>query len=241
MAKSRNLEVKDIRTKDGNLRFGHIHQDQTKSSVMLQGQGSLEFISIEQVGLRPGWIWSRCRGRYQIVCGDNVKENDVAYLLNTTGGDGFAKGNIEIKTNGTFKVQAENIQLIADGADNSNGYIILKANERIELKSEKQIIINANEAMSLYASDLNTTAQNIMKMAAGSFQKLSSSSALLGITLPVSQKLITSFLGPEAAAQAIESVAEAAASVAAVKSKGGSTGSKSSKNKDTFKAGGLSS
>jgi hypothetical protein len=208
MAKSQNLEVKDIRTKDGNLRFGHIHQDQTKSSVMLQGQGSLEFISIEQVGLRPGWIWSRCRGRYQIVCGDNIPENDVAYLLNTTGGDGFSKGNIEIKTNGTFKVQAENIQLIANGPDNSTGYIILKANERIELKSEKQIIINANEAMSLYASDLNTTAQNIMKMAAGSFQKLSSSSSLLGITLPVSQKLITSFLGAEAATQAVESVAE---------------------------------
>ena len=91
MANSQNLEVKDIKTKDGNLRFGHIHSDQSKSSIMMQGQGGLEYISIEQVGLRPGWIWSRCRGRYQITCGDNIKEEEVAFYLNTSGGSGTCK------------------------------------------------------------------------------------------------------------------------------------------------------
>ena len=177
MAKSQNLEVKDIRTKDGNLRFGHIHKDQTKSSIMLQGQGGLEFISIEQVGLRPGWIWSRCRGRYQIICGDNIAKDDVAFYLNAAGADGYSKGNIEINTRGTFKVQAENIQLIARGNDNANGVITLKANEKIQFDSEKHIIMNAKESMSIYASEINTSAKNIMKMTAGSFQKLSASSA----------------------------------------------------------------
>ena len=139
MALSQNLETKDIRTKDGNIRFGHIHNDQGKSSIMLQGQGGLEFISLEQVGEREGWIWSRCRGRYQITCGDNIKKDDVAFYLNASGADGFSKGNIEIVTKGTFKVQAENIQLIATGNNNSNGLITLKSNEKIELDS-KQII-----------------------------------------------------------------------------------------------------
>jgi hypothetical protein len=177
MALSENLEIKDIRTKDGNVRFGHIHNDQGKSSIMLQGQGGLEYISIEQVGPREKWIWSRCRGRYQITCGDNIKKDDVAFYLNTSGGDGFSKGNIEIVTKGTFKVQAENIQLIASGNNNSNGLISLQSNEKIELDS-KQINISAKEAMGLYASDLNTSASNIMKMTAGCYQKLSNASAL---------------------------------------------------------------
>lgn len=191
MSKSQNLEVKDIRTKDGNLRFGHIHKDQGKSSIMLQGQGGLEFISIEQVGERTGWIWSRCRGRYQITCGDNIKQGDVAFLLNTAGADGFYKGNIEIHTRGTFKVNAENIQLIARGNDNANGLITLQSNEKIELDS-KQINIKAKEAMSLYASDLNTSAKNIMKMTAGNFQKLSWSSSLKSPVFPVNTRALGS-------------------------------------------------
>lgn len=191
MAKSQNLEVKDIRTKDGNLRFGHIHNDQTKSSIMLQGQGGLEFISIEQVGKRPGWIWSRCRGRYQVICGDDIKEEDVAFYLNTSGGSGTSKGNIEILTKGTFKVNAENIQLIARGNDIKNGVITLQSNEQIVLDS-KQINIKAKEALGLYASDLNTSAENIMKMTAGSFQKLSSSSALKNTPLPVNKRALGS-------------------------------------------------
>jgi hypothetical protein len=191
MALSENLEVKDIRTKDGNLRFGHIHNDQGKSSIMLQGQGGLEYISIEQVGPREKWIWSRCRGRYQITCGDNIKKDDVAFYLNTSGGDGFSKGNIEIVTKGTFKVQAENIQLIASGNNNSNGIISLQSNEKIELDS-KQINISAKEAMGLYASDLNTSATNIMKMTAGSYQKLSNASALKSPVLPMNKRALGS-------------------------------------------------
>ena len=194
MALSQNLETKDIRTKDGNIRFGHIHNDQGKSSIMLQGQGGLEYISLEQVGEREGWIWSRCRGRYQITCGDNIKKDDVAFYLNASGADGFSKGNIEIVTKGTFKVQAENIQLIATGNNNSNGLITLKSNEKIELDS-KQINVTAKEAMGLYASDLNTSASNIMKMTAGSYQKLSNASALVSPVLPMNIKALGSVLG----------------------------------------------
>ena len=158
---------------------------------MLQGQGGLEYISIEQVGPREKWIWSRCRGRYQITCGDNIKKDDVAFYLNTSGGDGFSKGNIEIVTKGTFKVQAENIQLIASGNNNSNGVISLQSNEKIELDS-KQINIVAKEALGLYASDLNTSASNIMKMTAGSYQKLSNASALVSPVFSVNKRALGS-------------------------------------------------
>lgn len=178
MALSENLETKDIRTKDGNLKFGHIHTDQVKSSVMVQAQGGLEYISIDQTGKRKGWITSRCRGRYQVKCGDDIPEGDVAIFISSAGENGLNLGNIEIHTKGVFKVNAKDIQLIATGTDNSTGRITLKSNEEIKLDS-KQININAAEAMSLLSDgELNTTAQNIMKMTAGSFQKLSSASTL---------------------------------------------------------------
>lgn len=186
--KSVNKEIKDVRTKDGNLRFGHIHKDQAKSSIMLQGQGGLEFITIDQTDPRAGWIWSRCRGRYQVIAGDNIKEGDVGIYISSAGGNGLAKGNIEILTKGTFKVNAENIQLIARGSNNSNGYINLDADEEIKLES-KRINIDAKEVCSIFSSgELNTTAENIMKMTAGSFQKLSAASALKRPSFPVNRR-----------------------------------------------------
>jgi hypothetical protein len=192
MALSQNLETKDVRTKDGNLRFGHIHKDQVKSSIMMQGQGGLEYIAIDQTAPRTGWITSRCRGRYQVICGDNIPEGDVAMYLNSCGDKGLSRGNIEIITKGIFKVNAKDIQLIATGPDNSTGRITLQSNEEIKLKS-KQINFNAQEAMSLFSDgELNTTAKNIMKMTAGSFQKLSSASVLKPPVLSVNSRALRS-------------------------------------------------
>lgn len=189
MALSQNLETKDIRTKDGNFRFGHIHKDQVKSSVMMQGQGGLEYITIDQTDPRNGWITSRCRGRYQVIVGDNIPEGDIAIYLNSCGDKGLSKGNIEIITKGTFKVNAKDIQLIATGTDNSSGRITLKSNEEIKLDS-KQVNVNAKEALSLFSDgELNTTAKNIMKMTAGSYQKLSSASALKPPKFPLNKSL----------------------------------------------------
>lgn len=189
MGLSQNLETKDVRTKDGNLRFGHIHKNQVKSSIMMQGQGGLEYITIDQTAPNQGWITTRCRGRYNLVCGDNIPEGDIAIYLNACGDKGLSKGNIEIITKGTFKVNAKDIQLIATGTDNSSGRITIKSNEEIKLDS-KQVNINAKEAMSLLSDgELNTTAKNIMKMTAGSYQKLSSASALKPPKFPINQSL----------------------------------------------------
>lgn len=192
MAKSENLETKDVRTKDGNLRLGHIHLDQVKSSIIMQGQGGLEYITIDQTAPRNGWITSRCRGRYQVVCGDNIPEGDVAMYFNSCGDKGLSRGNIEIITKGIFKVNAKDIQLIATGPDNSTGRITLQSNEEIKLNS-KQININAREAMSLFSDgELNTTAKNIMKMTAGAFQKLSTASSLKPPVLSINPRALGS-------------------------------------------------
>jgi len=178
MTKAVNFESKDIRTKDGNLKFGHIHQDQTKSSIMMQGQGGLEYISIDQSGATGRWITNRCRGRYQVKCGDEIKKGQPAFYVDA------ANGDIVIRTGGRIRMEAENIDIIANGgSDNKNGIITLKSNEEVKLESKK-ITLDSKESCNIFgAGSVQVSAQNILKMYGGTMEKLTGAGkALLDTT-----------------------------------------------------------
>ena len=186
MAKSKNNETKDIRTKDGNLKFGHIHNDQVISSVMMQGQEGLEFVTIDQTAPRKGWIWNRSKGRYQTITGDDVGQDQVAIYISSAGGNGQAPGNIEMFSKGTIKIQAENIELIATGSGNDCGNIHLQGNQNIRLECGKEINMDSKESTSISAAaDLNLTATNSMKNTAGHIQQKSNASAAKEPAFPV--------------------------------------------------------
>lgn len=185
MAKSINYETKDLRTKDGNLRFGHIHSDQVKSSIMIQAQKGLDYITIDQTAPRDGWITSRCRGRYQVKSGDLIPKGQPAMYFDASNGD------IIFRTGGRILMDAENIHIEAHGSDNNNGIISLKSNEQIILDS-KRIDINGKESVSVYSgAELRLTSINIMKMYAASYQKLSAASAIKPPGVPFALDLKT--------------------------------------------------
>lgn len=186
MAKSQNNETKDIRTKDGNLKYGHIHDDQVISSIMMQGQESLEFVTIDQTDPRKRWVWTRNRGRYQVISGDDIPEDQIAIYISSAGGNGQAPGNIEMFSKGTIKIQAENIELIATGTDNNAGNITLQGNQNIKLEGGKEINMDSKESTSITAAaDLNLTATNSMKNKAGHIQQETAASALKKPAFPV--------------------------------------------------------
>lgn len=169
---SKNYETKDIRTKDGALRFGHIHKDQVKSSILLQGQGGLEYITIDQTDPRSGWITNRCRGRYQIKCGDNIEKGQPAFWLDS------ANGDIVISTRGRIRMEAENIDIIAYGPDNNNGNVNINASQKVNIMG-KDVELNGKHSASLYTNGaMQMTATNILKMYAGEVQNVSSASAI---------------------------------------------------------------
>jgi hypothetical protein len=169
---SKNYETKDIRTKDGALRFGHIHKDQVKSSILLQGQGGLEYITIDQTDPRSGWITNRCRGRYNIKCGDNIEKGQPAFWLEA------ANGDIVISTRGRIRMEAENIDIIAYGPDNNNGNVNIVASQKINMEG-KQVELNGKQSLSLYTNgSMQITATNILKMYAGDMQSVTSASAI---------------------------------------------------------------
>ena len=179
MAKSKNYETKRTGTKDGQLSFGHIHGDQVKSSAMLQGQESLEYIVIDQTEPRRRWITSRCRGRYQVKCGDDIAKDQIGMWFNAD------RSDILIQTKGRIRMEAENIDLIARGPDASKGVINIISNESVNIETKK-FTANANESISLFTDgEMQQTAINIMKIFGGSIQKMTSTSALKGPSVPI--------------------------------------------------------
>ena len=179
MTKSKNYETKRTGTKDGMVSFGHIHPDQVKSSVMIQGQESLEYIAIDQTEPRRRWMTHRCRGRYQVGCGDDIPKDQVGFWVNAESSD------ILIQTKGRIRMEAENIDLIARGTDPSKGVINIISNESVN-RETKKFTVNANESISIFTDgEMQQTAINIMKIFAGSVQKMTSTSALKGPALSI--------------------------------------------------------
>jgi hypothetical protein len=179
MTKSKNYETKRTGTKDGQLSFGHIHNDQVKSSVMIQGQESLEYISIDQTEPRKRWMTSRCRGRYQVKCGDDIPKDQIGMWFNAD------RSDILIQTKGRLRLEAENIDLIARGPDTTKGVINIISNESVNIET-KRFTANANESISIYTDgEMLQSAINIMKIYGGSIQKMTSMSALKPPSLPI--------------------------------------------------------
>jgi hypothetical protein len=184
MTKSKNYQTKRTGTKDGQISFGHIHDDQVKSSILIQGQEALEYVCIDQTEPRKRWITSRCRGRYQIKCADDIAKDQIGYWLNASTSD------ILIQTKGRIRMEAENIDLIARGPDTSSGVINLISNESINLETKK-ITINGNESISIFTDgEMLQSAINIMKIYGGSIQKMTSMSAIKPTSLPILNDIV---------------------------------------------------
>jgi hypothetical protein len=184
MAKSKNYETKRTGTKDGQISFGHIHPDEVKSSIMLQGQESLEYISIDQTEPRRRWMTSRCRGRYQVKCGDDIPKDQIGMWFNADSSD------ILIQTKGRIRMEAENIDLIARGPDSTKGVINIISNESVNIET-KRFTANANESISIFTDgDMLQSAINIMKIYGGSIQKMTARSAIKPPSLPILDNLV---------------------------------------------------
>jgi len=192
MAKSKNFESREIRTKDGSIRFGHIHNDQVHSSVMMMGStggaDDLEYITIDESEPRKRWITSRCRGRYQIKSGDDIPKGQPGIYFDANNSD------IVIRTGGRIRMQAENIDIIANGPDNQNGVINIHSNESINLYS-KNINQTATGALKLYTQgSMELSAENILRMYYDNCQRISSKSSGVVPLLPKPPRIFDTIL-----------------------------------------------
>lgn len=119
---------------DGELKFGHIHQDNVQSAVMVRsGSESLHYITLDATGedSRKNGTICRSRGAFQVKAGDDVKDEKPGVYLDAVNGDIVLRA-----PNGRVRIEAINIDLNASGPDNKNGNITLTANEKIILDAQ---------------------------------------------------------------------------------------------------------
>ena len=152
MSQKKNYHTIEYGNKDGDIKFGHIHSGNTDlkgdviSDVMLQASDPLHYMTMDKDGTRPGWTSSRCPAVYQIKCGDNVAGDDIAYMLEAKNGDIVIKAS-----NGRIRMEALDVDIIAQGPNNERGTINIRSNESINLNS-KSIVCNAKSSARFLSS-----------------------------------------------------------------------------------------
>lgn len=133
MAQKINFHTSRWGQKDGEIMYGFIHNDEVTSGVMYRvgPEGGRHYMTMDIDGKRKGWTTNICPGVYQIRCGDDIEKDRPAYYVETVNGDMIFNCR-----NGRIKFIAENIDMIAMGADNANGNIYIQSNEKVTIKTK---------------------------------------------------------------------------------------------------------
>lgn len=195
----KNPEYVKYGTKDGQIEFGHLHAsnpDATASDVIagvhLQGYNSLHYMSMDVDGPRTGWTLNRCPGPYQIISASsdagvvNAGKDSwpgVGYFLLAENGD------IVIRApKGRIRMSALDIDIKAEGPNNTRGSINLDSNQSVNIKTGSLkaeasigIFIETPKSLSLVANTSMTLVSNFINGLTAASAKLPSKSA------PVSQ------------------------------------------------------
>ena len=147
----------------GNIKFGHIHKDAgTTSGVLLETTDSLHHITLDKAGERKGHTISVSPGDTVIEAGEKNTVDQTTIFINAVNGDICL-----IASNGKIRMQADDIEMIANGGGGNKGNIVMRAVENIKTDSKKLLMnatnfyriatpgyaeIAGNSGMSLYSS-----------------------------------------------------------------------------------------
>ena len=158
-----NYTAQRIGNDHGNVKLGHVHKDAgTTSGVLLETSDALHHITLERAGERKGHTISLSPGDTVIKAGEENTVSQTTITIEAVNGD-----IVLVAPNGKIRMQADDIEMIANGGDGNNGNISLTAVENIFTDSKKFLVsaknfykivtpgygeIIANSGMTLYAS-----------------------------------------------------------------------------------------
>ena len=135
-----NYTAQRIGNDHGNIKFGHVHKDSgTTSGVLLETTDSLHHITLDKAGERKGHTISVSPGDTVIEAGEKNTVDQTTIMINAINGDICL-----IASNGKIRMQADDIEMIANGGGGNNGNIRLRAVENIETKSKKLLMDASN-------------------------------------------------------------------------------------------------
>lgn len=119
---------------DGEIKFGHIHADNNISAAMLRNGASKDhYITLDRTGedFRKHGTICRSPGSFQVQAGNKTPTGEPAIFLDANNGD------IVIRCpSGRIRMEAENIDILANGGEGGSGVINIEANDKILMKSQ---------------------------------------------------------------------------------------------------------
>jgi hypothetical protein len=156
MTKPQNYHTIRYGNKDGELKFGHItDNNETDAFIVRSGADPNHYIEMCSTGgpNRKNGTVCRSTGTFQVKAGDKVKSTSTpenyAIVFEAVDGDILLSA-----PNGRVKIDAQNIDLVGlRGFDGKNGTITLSANEKIILDSKGSIDIKGAVSVKLFSND----------------------------------------------------------------------------------------
>ena len=158
-----NYTAQRIGNDHGNVKLGHVHKDAgTTSGVLIETTDALHHLTLEKAGERKGHTISVSPGDTVIEAGEKNTVDQTTIFINAVNGDICL-----IASNGKIRMQADDIEMIANGGGGNKGNIVMRAVENIKTDSKKFLVnatnfykivtpgyaeICANSGMTLYAS-----------------------------------------------------------------------------------------
>jgi len=134
------------------------------------GHDFIHYISMDHTGneVRKHSTICRSPGSFQVKAGDNARvtknnrKNDAGITMDSVSGDIILRA-----PQGKIRIEAQDIELIANGYNGRTGYIALDSNEKIILKS-KSVDIRATETAKFFSENkLDVVGNAIMNIYGG--------------------------------------------------------------------------
>ena len=190
MSKPTNKHPLRYGNQHGEIRFGHIIKEKQFSFLARSGDnaGGRHYIRMRSNGdVKQGQKGStdmRAPGFININCGEDIKgakSSDGGKVVNPPAYNLLAQnGDITIAApNGTIRLSAQNIELIAEGNDGRNGIISLNSNEKIRIESPDVEVTSSVSTKIVSANTVNVVGEGIMNVYGGLMDFADGANALL--------------------------------------------------------------
>lgn len=162
----------------GTIKFGHLWMDgennletAVQSGVMLQAFDARHYVSLDINGVRKGWTLNRCPGTYQILCGTDLEADGVGYFLYAEMGDIILKS-----PNGRIRMEAQDVEIIANGTSNNRGNIELDSNTSVKIDTP-MFDVNAKTGVRIFTPfTMDLVANTSLRFSSNFLRGLSSAS-----------------------------------------------------------------